>query len=124
MFQTINGVQIREYDETKELPNIIDKCFEIEYLDNLYLNKLVCLDLININVKGYDRRYGFKQLKAYGRKWMFVVKHKDYAENRRKYGEVGCIVHDKIAEYLRGEYGYNPVGGRLMDCEENVYTTS
>lgn len=121
MFQTINGVQIREHAETKELPNLIDKRFEIEYQDNVYLNRLVCLDLINIPVQGYERKYGFKRLKDYGCHWMFVVKHKDYAENRRKYAEVGCIVNDKIAEYLKAEYGYNPVGGRLMDCEDSVY---
>jgi len=46
MFQTINGVQIREHDETKAKPNLIDKRFEIEYLDNVYLHKLVCIDLI------------------------------------------------------------------------------
>ncbi|MEH6956773.1 hypothetical protein [Neobacillus drentensis] len=124
MFQTINGVQIRERNETKELPNLIDKRFEIEYIDNVYLHKLVQLDLININVKGHKRKFGRKTLKDYGRNWMFVVKHKDYAENRRKYAEVGAIIHDKIAEYLIKEYGYKPVGMRLMDCEDNVYTSS
>ncbi|MEY9866517.1 hypothetical protein ABIE66_001896 [Peribacillus sp. B2I2] len=40
MFQTINGVQIREHDETKAQSNLLDKRFEIEYLDNVYLNQL------------------------------------------------------------------------------------
>jgi hypothetical protein len=58
MFQTINGVQIREHDETKALPNLLEKRFEIEYLDNVYLYRVVCIDIINMPVKGYERRYG------------------------------------------------------------------
>lgn len=75
-------------------------------------------------MQGYERKYSFKRIKNYGRQWMFVVKHKDYAENRREYGEIGCIVHDKIAEYLANEYGYDHAGGKLMDCEDNVYISS
>ncbi|WP_283780679.1 hypothetical protein [Peribacillus frigoritolerans] len=40
MFQTINGVQIREHDGTKAQSNLLEKRFEIEYLDNVYLNQL------------------------------------------------------------------------------------
>jgi hypothetical protein len=52
---------------------------------------------------------------------MFVVKDTDYAENRKGYGEVACIIHDKIGEYLADEYGYNPVGKILMDTMDKVY---
>lgn len=124
MFHSINGVQIREHDETKDLPNLIDKRFEIEYLDNVYLNKLVCLDLVNINVKSNVRKYGIKRLKDYGRQWVFVVKHTDYAKNRKRYSEVTCIIHDKIGDYLAKEYGYDPTGMNLMDSMENVYVLS
>lgn len=50
MFQNINGVQIKENDETKDLPNLIDKRFEIEYIDHVYLHKLLCFDFINLEV--------------------------------------------------------------------------
>jgi hypothetical protein len=121
MFQNINGVQIREHDETKALPNILEKRFEVEYVDNVYLNNLVCIDIININVKGYEKKYGFKRKKDYGRKWMYVIKHTDFVDNRKRYGEVCCIIHEKIYEYLAKEFGFNPVGGFLIDGMENVY---
>jgi hypothetical protein len=121
MFHTINGVQIKEHTKTKELPNILDKRFEIEYLDNVYLNKLVCIDIINIPVKEPVRKYGFKRLKDRGRMWMFVIKHKDFVENRVKYGEVCSIIHEKIGEYLHNEYGLSPEGQFIIDSMERVY---
>jgi hypothetical protein len=123
MYQTINGVQIRENEETRELPNLVDKIFEIEYLDNVYLHKLVCLDFINIKVKGRERKYGMKFKKDYGQQWMFVVKDNDFVENRKMYGEVACLIHDKIGDFLVKEYGYKP-GLILMDSMDKVYLTS
>lgn len=124
MFHTINGVQIKEHDETKEKPNLIGKRFEIEYLENVYLHKLVCIDLINIPVKGYERKFGRKKLKDFGPHWMFVVKHSDYAENNKKYGEVCSIIYEKIGEYLAKEFGLNPVGRFIVDSMDKVYVTS
>ncbi|ETI67256.1 hypothetical protein [Neobacillus vireti] len=121
MFQTINGVQIREHDETKAIPNLTEKRFEIEYLDNVYLNKVVCIDIINIPVKGHQWKYGIKRLKDYGRMWMYVIKHNDFAENRKKYGEVCNLIHDKIGVYLQKEYGLNPVGSFIIDSMDKVY---
>jgi hypothetical protein len=124
MFQNINGVQIREYDETKSLPNLTDKRFEIEYQDNVYLHKLIQIDLINISVKGHKRKFGRKTLIDYGRNWIFVIKHNDYAENRGKYAEVSAIIHDKIGGFLVKEYGYDPLGTKLIDGMNNVYINS
>ncbi|MEH7130713.1 hypothetical protein V7103_21185 [Neobacillus drentensis] len=121
MFQTINGVQIREHDETKALTNLQEKRFEIEYLDHVYLYKLVCIDIINIPVKGYERKYGFKRKKDFGPMWMYVIKHNDYDENRKKYGEVCSLIHEKTVEYLSKEFGLNPVGGFLIDSMDKVY---
>ncbi|PEQ90724.1 hypothetical protein CN481_16785 [Bacillus sp. AFS006103] len=121
MFQTINGVQIREHDETKDLPNLLEKRFEIEYLDKVYVNGLVCIDIININVQGYERKYGFKRKIDYGRQWMYVIKHNDYVENRLKYGEVCSLIHEKIGVYLAREFRFNPVGGFLIDSMDKVY---
>ncbi|WP_316568855.1 hypothetical protein [Neobacillus sp. YIM B06451] len=118
MFQNINGVQIREHDETRELPNITEKRFEIEYVDNVYLHKVICLDFINMPVK----QKGLIKSKDLGRHWMLVVKHNDFVENRLLYAEVGCIIHDKIRDFLCEEYGYEsgkiPI---LMDQKEKVY---
>ncbi|MGG1400194.1 hypothetical protein ABE288_20580 [Bacillus salipaludis] len=124
MFQTINGVQIREHEETKALSNLQEKRFEIEYLDNVYLNRLVCIDIINMPVKGHVRKYGFRRLKDFGKMWMYVVKHHDFDENRKLYGEVCSIIHEKIGEYLDKEYGLSPVGTFLIDSMERVYTYS
>ncbi|MEH7098169.1 hypothetical protein [Neobacillus vireti] len=121
MFQTVNGVQIREQGETKALPNLLEKRFEIEYLDYVYLNKVVCIDIINIPVKGYERKYGIKRLKDYGRMWMYVVKHKDYAENRKKYAEVCSLIHDKIGIFLEKEFGISPFGKFIIDSMDRVY---
>lgn len=124
MFQIINGVQVKEHEETKDLPNILDKRFEIEFLDNVYLHKLLCLDLININVKGYKRKYGRKREINHGRKWMYVIKHNDFAENRKKYGELCCIIHEKIGDYLAKEYGLDPTGMFIVDSMDQVYILS
>jgi hypothetical protein len=124
MFQTINGVQIREHDETKSLHNLFEKRFEIEYLDLVYLNKLVCIDIINIPVKGHVRKYGFKRLQDYGRMWMYVVKHNDFVENRTKYGEVCSLIHEKISMYLKEEYGFPPTGKFIIDSMDKVYISS
>ncbi|MEW9053835.1 MAG: hypothetical protein AB2392_21935 [Neobacillus sp.] len=124
MFITINGVQIKEHDETKDLPNILEKSFEIEYLDNVYLNNLVCLDLINIKVKETKRKFVRNVKIDHGRKWMYVVKHTDFALNRAKYGEVCCIVHDKIGEYLAKEYSIDAADTFLIDSMDKVYIPS
>jgi hypothetical protein len=124
MFQTVNGVQIREHTETKSLAVLQEKRFEIEYLDHVYLNKLVCIDIINIPVKEPVRKYGFKRLKDRGRMWMYVIKHKDFDENRRKYGEVCTIIHEKLWDYLENEYGLSPVGTFIIDSMERVYINS
>jgi hypothetical protein len=81
MFITINGVQVKEHDETMDLPNLLDKRFEIEYLDNVYLNNVVCLDLINIKVKENKRKFVQKTKIDHGRKWMYVIKHANFVEN-------------------------------------------
>jgi hypothetical protein len=124
MFQTINGVQLKEHDETKALTNLQEKRFQVEYLDHVYLNKLVCIDIINIPVKGHERKYGFKRLKDYGRMWMYVIKHNDYDENREKYGEVCSIIHEKIGEFLEKEYGLSPVGTFIIDSIDRVFKLS
>lgn len=51
---------------------------------------------------------------------MLVVKDVDFDKNRRKYAEVGCIIHDKIGGFLSREYGYVP-GDLLMDQADKVY---
>ncbi|WP_066385504.1 hypothetical protein [Neobacillus mesonae] len=121
MFQTINGVQISEHEETKANPNLFEKRFEIEFLDHVYLNNLVCLDLININVKEFKRKFGRKIVVDHGRKWMYVVKHNDYVENRKKYGKVCSIIHEKIGGYLKKEYGFDPTGMFVVDSMGTVY---
>jgi hypothetical protein len=118
MFQNINGVQIREHIETKDLPNLIDKRFEIEYLDNVYVHKLVCLDFININVIGTGRMP--LRRRKYGRQWMFVVKETEFSIRRKEYAEVCCIIYEKIGDYLRTEYRYIP-GRVILDSIERVY---
>lgn len=121
MFQTINGVQIRESNETKSFTDIQEKRFEIEYLDNVYLNRIVCIDIINIPVQLQERKYGFKRLKDNGQMWMYVIKHKDFDENRKKYGEVSRIVHEKIASYLEMEYRLNTVGTFIIEGMDKIY---
>ncbi|ALC88888.1 hypothetical protein AM500_03035 [Bacillus sp. FJAT-18017] len=117
MFHTVNGVQIREHDETLMKPNTLEKRFEIEYLDNVYLHKLICIDLINLNVKK-PRRFINKSL---GRKWLYVIKDHDFDENREKYGVLCRMIHEKIGDYLRDEYGFEPTGLFLIDSMERVY---
>jgi hypothetical protein len=53
--------------------------------------------------------------------WMYVVKHKDFAENREKYGEVCSLIHEKIGEYLEKNFGFNPVGNFIVDSTDKVY---
>lgn len=120
MFQNINGVQFREVEETKFLPDLKEKRFEIEYIDNVYLHKRISLDLININVTGQKRKFGIKLKADIGRKWMLVVKDTDFEENRSKYAELGCIIHDKIGPFLIEEFGYVP-GDLIMDQADKVY---
>jgi hypothetical protein len=124
MFQTINGVQIKEHEENKENPNTLEKRFEIEYLDNVYLNKLVCIDIINIPVKVNVKKYGIKRQVDYGRKWMYVVKHNDFELNRKRYAEVCSLIHDKIGIYLRDGFGIDPTGMFIIDNMDKVYVLS
>lgn len=120
MFHNINGVQIKENEDTKFLPDLKEKRFEIEYIDNVYLHKRISLDFINLNVMGYKRLLGFKKIADLGRMWMLVVKDTDYDENKSKYAELGCIIHDKIGPLLTEEYGYVP-GDVIMDQADRVY---
>jgi hypothetical protein len=96
----------------------------MEYLDNVYLHSLVYLDLINIKVKENKRNFLRKVKIDHGRKWMYVVKHTDFALNRAKYGEVCCIVHDKIGDYLSKEYGIIAAETFLIDSMDKVYIPS
>lgn len=77
----------------------------------MYLHKLVCLDIININVQGgRGRRKQFN-----GRQWKYDIKHSNFMVNRKKYGEVCGLIHEKIVEYLYKEYGLNPIGNFIID---------
>lgn len=121
IFYNINGVQIRKYNETRNFTNLIIKRFEIEidYLDNVYLQKLVSFDFINIKVEG-QKQFPFGRRKQHGRCWMFIVKKKDFDSYSRKYAEIACVVHDKISVFLSKEYGYIP-GPIIMDSNEKVF---
>ncbi|MEY9866518.1 hypothetical protein ABIE66_001897 [Peribacillus sp. B2I2] len=54
---------------------------------------------------------------------MYVIKHLDYSENRKRYGEVCSLIHEKIGEYLGKEFGLSPVGPFLIDSMDRVYKT-
>lgn len=109
MFRRVNGVLIREFDETKELPSIFDKRFEFKFYDNLYLHKRISVDFMNINVKGY------------GRNWMFSVKETDYEDNKYVYSLLVKVIHNKVQDYLERKYGYEPNGWILMKSGKKFY---
>jgi hypothetical protein len=122
LIKNLMGVQIREWDDTRGLTNLLEKKWEIEYL---YLQKLVCLDLINIPIAEKQRKYGLLKVeKDLGRHWLYVVKDNDFVENRSLYSEVICIIHNRIGEYLAKEYGFNPTGNFYMDSHDKVYINS
>jgi hypothetical protein len=94
--QSINGVMLREYPETLEKP-LLEKRFEIQYMDNTYFHKTIFLDFINLEAQGH------------GRMWIFVVKDVEeffYENNRSIYGEIVREVHDRIVPHLQQNYHY------------------
>jgi hypothetical protein len=112
-FITINGVQIREIEETKDKPNIIDKQFEIEYLDNVYVHKLVRLQFMYANVLG-----GRGKLKKFnGKQWMVVIMDSkdEFHRYREEYEQVASLVFEKVGIYLRDTYSFNPECKVLID---------
>jgi hypothetical protein len=116
-FETVNGVQIREVKQTRDKPKIEDKQFEIEYLDNVYLHRLVCFQLFHANVMvGRGKTKQFNGLQK-----MFVVMDTkdEFIKGRKQYGEVACMVYEKIADYLVKKYNYNPVAMILMDSVDS-----
>ncbi|MCM3655337.1 hypothetical protein [Metabacillus litoralis] len=92
MYQNINGVRFREFPETLEKP-LLEKRFDIQYMDNTYLYKTIFLDFINLPVKGH------------GRMWIFVVKNlesvEEYKVNSICYGEIVGEVHNRLIPYLQ-----------------------
>jgi hypothetical protein len=116
-FETVNGVQIREIEETRNKPNITDKQFEIEYLDNVYLHRLVRFQLIHANVLG--GRGKTKQFNGLQKMFIVMDTKDEFIKGRKQYGEVACIVYEKIAEYLVKKYNYNPVAMILMDSVDS-----
>jgi hypothetical protein len=120
MFQNVNGVQIREHKETKEMPNLIDKRFEIEYQDDDFTHKLVCLDIMIVNVN--SERWRTKRFNGY--QWMYVINNSDFYEYREMYAEVCKVIQKKIGGYFQKEYGLSPVGEFLIESKDRVYVSS
>jgi hypothetical protein len=119
MFLSINGVQIRELEITKDKPNIDDKQFEIEYVDNVFVHKLVRIHFMKVNVKGGRGRTKHMN----GQQWMFIImdSKSEFDKRRKAYAELSCMIHDKIGDYLADNYNYNTVGiPIIIDSMETI----
>ena len=89
-FKSVNGVKIREYEESRQEKSLKNKVFEIQYNDCEYLQQKVFLDLAQVSTSS-------------GRKWMFVVKNENFFDQRETFTEVIRTIHDKLYHYLMNE---------------------
>ncbi|MDL4842483.1 hypothetical protein [Aquibacillus rhizosphaerae] len=113
MRKEINGVSVKfNHHILKSSPNKV--VFQIEYHDELRLQKLVSLDLVNINVVDL------------GRKWIYAIKDisdENYKEYSKEYLETITDIHNRIVSFISKyvQFGDDIV---LIDHYSRVYKMS